>query len=99
MPVEDRRTADGQEQVLGQHTGNRAEGKRRIGRPEGSDANFRNALARSFRENAEAVEVRGLALVGCHAEGGVALGVLDRIRSLRAGPVRGRPPSRHSGNR
>ena len=68
-----------------EHAGNRAEGKRRIGRAEGGDADFRNALARGFRENAEAVEVRRLALVGRHAEGGVALGVLDRLVALALG--------------
>ena len=62
-----------------------AEREGRIGRAERGDADFRNGLARGFRENAEAVEVRGLALVGGHAEGGVALGVLDQFIAFALG--------------
>ena len=62
--------------------GDRAEGERRVGRAERGEADLRDGLAGGFGEHAQAVEVRRLALVGRHAEGGVALGVLDRFVAL-----------------
>jgi hypothetical protein len=85
MPLVDWRAADGQEELLRQRPGDRAEGEGRIGRAEGGDADLGDRLAGGFRENAEAVEVRRLALVGRHAEGGVALGVLHRLVALALG--------------
>ena len=50
-------------------------------------------------EDGEAVQVRGLALVGRHAERRVALQVLDRLETLRAAPGARRRPSRRSASR
>ena len=85
MPLVDGGAADGEEELLCQHARNRAEGEGRVGRAEGGDADLGDRLAGCFREDAEAVEVGRLALVGGHAEGGVALGVLHRLVTLALG--------------
>ena len=67
--------------------GDRAEREGRIGRAEGGDADLGDGFARRFREDAEPVDVRCLALVGRHAEGRVALGMLDRLIALALGQL------------
>ena len=59
-----------------------AEGDRRVGRPVGGGADLGHGLAERVGEDGEAVDVRRLALVGAHADGGVALDVLDRAEAL-----------------
>ena len=69
----------------------RAEGHRRIGHAEGRQPDLRHRPAERPRDDPEGVHVRGLALVGRHAGGGVALDVLDRAEALaeRRGHVLG----------
>ena len=62
--------------------GEGAEGRRRVGRPEGGEADLRRRLAERVGGDHQAVDVRHLALVGRHAVGGVALDVLDRAHAL-----------------
>ena len=56
----------------------RGKAHRHIGRAEGRDAGFAHFAAFERREHGETVDVRGLALVGSHAERRVALQMLDR---------------------
>ena len=65
--------------------GEGAEGGRRVGRPEGGQADLRRRLAEGVGGDHQAVDVRRLALVGRHAVGGVALDVLDRADALADG--------------
>ena len=65
--------------------GHRAEAHRHVGRPVGRGADLRNAAARELGEDRKAADVRDLALVGRHAERGVALEVLDRAEALAVG--------------
>ena len=65
--------------------GQRAEGRRRIGRAEGRQADLGLPLAERVGGDVEAVDVGHLALVGGHAVGGVALDVLDRAHALAHG--------------
>ena len=62
--------------------GEGAEGRRRVGRAEGGEADLRRRLAERVGGDHQAVDVRHLALVGRHAVGGVALDVLDRAHAL-----------------
>ena len=62
--------------------GEGAEGRRRVGRAEGGQADLRRRLAERVGGDHQAVDVRHLALVGRHAVGGVALDVLDRAHAL-----------------
>ena len=63
----------------------RAEGHRRVGRPEGRRADLRHGLVERLGDEAQRGHVGGLALVGRHAGGGVALDVLDRLEALAHG--------------
>ncbi len=82
VPGVHRRAPDRVEQGAGVAPDDRAEGDRRVGRAEGGDAELGNALAGDLRDDAERVDVAGLALVGAHAGRGVALDVLDRAVAL-----------------
>ena len=72
--------------------GERAEADRIVGRAEARRADGGDRQAARLGEDGEAVQVRGLALVGRHAERGVALQVLDRLEAfaLRQAHVRRR---------
>ena len=59
-------------------TGEGAQSHRRPRRAEHGDAGFRDRLAQQFRQNGEARHIGQLALVGRHAERGVALEMFDR---------------------
>src|SRR5882757_7392031 len=63
-------------------TGESADRNRNLRRPGSSDAGLRDGLSGELGHNGEAIEVRGLALVGRHPEGGVALEMLDRAKAL-----------------
>ena len=63
----------------------RADRDRREGRAEGGRAGLRDGLGGELGHQREAGDVGGLALVGGHAERGVALEVLDRAEALVAG--------------
>ena len=56
----------------------RSERDRRVRRPERGGADRGNLGAQRGGEHRESVDVAGAALIGAHAEGGVALEVLDR---------------------
>ncbi len=56
----------------------RAEGDGGIGRAVDGGAGLRDGFAREFRHDGKAKDVGGFALIGGHAEGGVALQVFDR---------------------
>ena len=72
--------------------GERAERHRREGRPEARRADLGDRLAERLGHDGEARHVGGLALVGRHAERGVALQVLDRDEAfaMREAHVLGR---------
>ena len=82
VPGVDRRLAGGIEQVVDIAAGEDAEGDRGIGRAEGGDAHFRDRPAERLGDDADGIHVAGLALIGAHAGGGVALDVLDRAVAL-----------------
>ena len=65
--------------------GNGAHGHGRIGRAEGGRAGRRDIDPAQARHDGERVDVAGLALVGAHAERGVALQMLDRLVALLMG--------------
>ena len=65
--------------------GERADRDRRVGRPVGRGADLRDGAAGQLGQDREAGDVRDLALVGRHAERGVALEVLDRAEALALG--------------
>ena len=67
--------------------GEGAEGHRRVGRAEGGGADLRDRRGRGVGQHREAVDVGQLALVGGHAERGVALGVLDADIALARGEL------------
>ena len=68
--------------------GERADGDRRVGRPERSSCRSRRSLRPvSLGHQREAVDVGGLALVGRHAERGVALQMLDGAEALALGQL------------
>ena len=56
-----------------------------VGRTEARRPDFGNTGAAGLGHDGKAVDVGGLALVGGHAEGGVALQVLDRLEALALG--------------
>ena len=60
-------------------------GTRRVGRAEDRGAGLGDRPARGLGQDRKAQHIRGLALVGRHAEGGVALEVLDRAEALPVG--------------
>ena len=65
--------------------GERADRDRRVGRPERRGAGRGDRAAGQRRHDGEAVDVGGSALVGRHAERGVALEMLDRAEALALG--------------
>ena len=77
----------------------RADRHRRERRAEARRADLGDLLAERVRHDGEAGHVRGLALVGRHAERRVALQMLDRDRSLRDGRGGCRRRSRRAGSR
>ena len=78
--------------------GQRAEGNRRVERPEGRGAHLGRADPARFGEDADGIDVRELALVGRHAVGRVALGELDMPVAFGMGEL-GPSGGRRSGNR
>ena len=78
VPVVDRRDADRLEEVAEVAPGEHAVGDRGVRRAEGGGAGLGDAAAGGAGKDRERVYVRGLALVGRHAGGGVALEMLDR---------------------
>ncbi len=72
-----RRATHGIEQITAGLPGKQAEGHRRIGRAERGEPDFRHAAPGNLRHDAQGVEVGGLALIGRHPCGGVALHMLD----------------------
>ena len=58
------------------------ESLRGVGRAECGEAHFGNVPAQCLRRDLQAIEVRGLALIGGHPGGGVALDVLDRLEAF-----------------
>ena len=80
------------EQCADVAAGNGADAGRRVGHAEGGCANLRDLAAKGIGKDCQPVDVRGLALVGGHAKGRVALQMLDRLISLARGEadIRGR---------
>src|SRR4029450_2722817 len=85
VPVMHRGLPHRQEQRPLLRPGNGAKSQRREGRAKGGDADLGDRTAGRSRQDAEAEDARGLALVALHAPGGVALGVLDRAVALALG--------------
>ena len=65
--------------------GERTDGHRRVGRTEARRAEVGNGNSAHLRHHGDAVEIGRLALIGRHAEGGVALHVLDRTETFAKG--------------
>ena len=80
-----RRTAGRAEVLAAVVAGERADRNRRVGRAEGGGADLGDRAAGQRRHDAERRQVGGLALVGGHAERGVALQVLDGAEALAMG--------------
>ena len=70
------------EEVARFPSGNRAKGRRGIGRAEGGGADLGDGDTQHVGQDPERVDVRGLALISGHTERGVALDVLDRTEVL-----------------
>ena len=82
VPVVHRGLADRGEARSGLLAGEETEGDRRVGGAVGGVPGLGNGRAARAGEEGEAVHVARPALVGAHAEGGVALEVLDRRVAL-----------------
>ena len=78
VPVVERRAAHRAEVRAHRAACNRAHSERRVRRAESGGARVRNGDAAIFGHQGQRIDVGGLALVGAHAERGVALQVLDR---------------------
>jgi hypothetical protein len=87
VPVKDGSAPHRQEQSLPLGAGNRTERHRGIGRTKCRIADHRKGLAGRLGNHSEAGDVRRLALVGPHAESGIALGMLHRLISLALGEL------------
>ena len=85
VPVVDRRLPERLEQVAPRLARDRPHRDRRIGRAERGGADLRYLGAQLSRQDRQAVDVRQLALVGRHAQRGIALGVLDALEPLARG--------------
>ncbi len=77
VPVVHRRQPGRAEMAADLAAGQRADGDRGVRRSEGGGADRRDRLAAQRRHQREGADVAGLALVGGHPLGGVALQVLD----------------------
>src|SRR6266404_3792645 len=77
-----RRAPDRLEMEADIAAGEIAERDWRIGRPEGRRSDGGDRLAADIRENGEPIDVARLALIGTHAERGVALQMLDRAEAF-----------------
>ena len=87
VPVVQGRAAHGLEQIPPRLARERAHGDGREGRAEGGRARLRDRLAQRVRQDRQTVDVGQLALIGRHAERGVALGVLDALEPLAGGQL------------
>ena len=85
VPVVHRREPQRTEVRADLAAGERAERDRRVGRPEGRRPDRVDRLVAQVRHQGEADDVAGLALLGAHAERGVALEMLDRLVALAMG--------------
>ena len=84
-PLVARRAPDRVEQLAAVRAGQGAEGDRRVGHAEGGGADRLDRDPALVGDDRQRVDVAGLALVGAHAGGGVALDVLDRLEALAHG--------------
>ncbi len=66
-------------------TAESAKGRRRIRRPESGETNLRRRALERIGGNGQTIDVRGLALIGRHAIGGIALDVLDGMKPFAHG--------------
>ena len=82
-----RRGALGIEQIAARDAGEAAERRGRVGHAKGGETDPRDRQLEILRHDRERIEVRGLALVGGHAGRGVALDVLDRLKSFARGEL------------
>ena len=87
VPIVQRRDADRLEEIAEVAAGEHAVAHRGVRRPEGGGAGLGDAATRGRGEDRERVDVRGLALVGRHAGGGVALEMLHRAEAFLRGEM------------
>jgi len=85
MPVVQRRAPRGPEMLRRRAPGDRAQRDAGIGRPEGRGAALLQRDAAQLCHRSQRVDVRGLPLIGAHAERGVALQMLGPSDSPRHG--------------
>ena len=78
VPRRQRRSPDGDDQFTGIHSADGAEADRRHRGAERGGAHIPGGASELRRHVADDMRVAGLALVGCHAGGGIALDVLHR---------------------
>ena len=84
-PVVQRRVPHRLQQFAARGAGQRAECHRRIGHAERRVPDSGDRLLQQAGDSGQGVDVRRLALVGCHARGGVALDMLDRAKAFARG--------------
>ena len=82
MPCVHRRLAQRLERVAPRFACDRRHGDRRVRRAERGGAHLRNLFIQRFRKNCQTVNITQLTLICCHAERGIALGVLDTFKTL-----------------
>ncbi len=70
------------EQVAARNAGQAAEGDGREGHAERGQSHLRQGHLKALGHDGHGVEIRGLALIGGHARGGVALDMLDGLKAL-----------------
>src|SRR6185295_5364714 len=69
---------DGVKQIASLKARKAAECDRGVGHAESGEPDFRNRFVDLARDEGQGIEIGCLALISCHARGGVALDVLDR---------------------
>ena len=84
-PAMQRCLPDGVEQITARRAGQRAEGHRRIGHAKRGQPDIGYGRATGFGHQAQRIDIRRLALVGGHAQCGIAFYVLHAGKTLAAG--------------
>ncbi len=84
-PSVGRRGAHRIEQIAARNAGHAAEGDGGEGHAKGGQSHLRDGHIEVLGHDGHGVEIRGLALIGCHPRGGIALDVFDRAKSFAGG--------------
>ena len=87
VPIVDWRAAQRLENLAPRFTCQSAQGHGRIGRAEGGGADIGDIGVKRPRQHGQPVDIGQFALVGGHAQGGVALGMFDRLVAFARGKL------------